>query len=476
MKIICIIVILFMISTGCTTSTISKRILTMSIEIKEKVDMASISDVHLIHGGGMDWGSKIDFLDGGVVAVFGSTHKSFGESTDYLAVIAGPEGKLIWAKTYGGTHLDNMDTAITTLDGGYLMVGSSQSLFFTPLKVVSPHRPPRPFLVKIDSSGTVQWALTINRNIYNITDIVETSDHGFIAVGTYVDNSKKEVKWCLALLKISNQGKELWSYQYNAGTATFGYNIAKTPDGNLIISGLIENENKEYNSLLLKADMRGNPIWAQKYLIDGEQVLTSMILQHFNGTYVLTGINRNTARNEETMALKLSSDGNLIWAWSYGYSEPYNYEPAAAIAGYNQELLITGQILEKDPNRKGTAMIIDQEGQIESVVLIGDSKGSTQLMSAAKLSNGKFRLLGHTDGFQAKYLDMIMLTWNPKETSNKDVLKSGFNQRILQVKEQKLQFRMSKVDPRFVQIPTSCLQVRTLSVQEDIEVDNEVLQ
>src|SRR5262249_60379804 len=107
-----------------------------------------------------DWARKISCTPQGC-AIFGHTIKSFGETTDYFAMMESPQGEILWARTYGGTHRDQLRAASAAADG-YLMAGSSQSLFFTALKVINPNRPPRPFLLRIDEAGNPRWAATFD--------------------------------------------------------------------------------------------------------------------------------------------------------------------------------------------------------------------------------------------------------------------------------------------------------------------------
>lgn len=141
-----------LILAGCATS-ITSRINITPVDVG-KTAADGISDVSLIGGPGFDAADTILCAQDGSCAIFGTTHKSFGETTDYFAAMQSPEKSLLWARTYGGTHLDELKTTIATADSGYLMLGESYSLFFTPLKAINPSRPvARPLLIKIDASG-----------------------------------------------------------------------------------------------------------------------------------------------------------------------------------------------------------------------------------------------------------------------------------------------------------------------------------
>src|SRR5437867_11347901 len=128
---------------AATSPTIGDTVSVRSVG-HESWRMADVTETVLIGGGGNDWGNTILCQSDGACALFGYGIKSFGESTDLFAAMQSPQGKWLWANTYGGTHKDELRTAIKTSDGGYLLVGMSQSLFFTGLKVFGPSRPARP--------------------------------------------------------------------------------------------------------------------------------------------------------------------------------------------------------------------------------------------------------------------------------------------------------------------------------------------
>jgi predicted secreted protein len=115
----------------------------------------------------------IETVDGGY-ALAGQT-ASFGVGTDFWLVKTDAAGNHQWNKTYGGAGYDHADSIMQTSEGGYVLVGTTDSFGAGGSDV---------WLVQTDASGCVQCSKT-----YGGTDsegaacAVATSDGGYAVVG-----------------------------------------------------------------------------------------------------------------------------------------------------------------------------------------------------------------------------------------------------------------------------------------------------
>lgn len=97
-----------------------------------------------------------------------------GGSKDILVIKTDPIGNPIWTRTYGGFAKDVGEYIEPTLDGGYCIIGSTQS-FGTSEEL---------YLVKIDSLGTVVWSKAYGgSNAETGYCLKQTSDNGYALVG-----------------------------------------------------------------------------------------------------------------------------------------------------------------------------------------------------------------------------------------------------------------------------------------------------
>ncbi|HKS36619.1 MAG TPA: T9SS C-terminal target domain-containing protein, partial [Verrucomicrobiae bacterium] len=75
-----------------------------------------------------------DFLLGGYSRSPASGNKTApsrdafqGSASDYWLLKIGPSGSIQWDQSYGGNFYDNLTGVAVTSDGGYLLVGDSES-------------------------------------------------------------------------------------------------------------------------------------------------------------------------------------------------------------------------------------------------------------------------------------------------------------------------------------------------------------
>jgi hypothetical protein len=153
-------------------------------------------------------------------------------------------GNTIW------TQLIGLDSAYATcsqikqtLDGGYIIVGSSQVSNVQDL-----------LLLKIDSLANVQWAKTyggVDLDVGN--DVEQTSDGGYIVTG--ITCSFGDSIGDAYLLKTDSVGNLLWSKTYGDTGKDQGCSVKQTNDGGFLVAGGTWISGGVY---LIKTDTNGN--------------------------------------------------------------------------------------------------------------------------------------------------------------------------------------------------------------------------
>ena len=129
--------------------------------------------------GGTEWDraqSVVVTLDGGY-AIVGYSN-SFGEGGDAWLVKTDASGNMVWQKTYGetagayGISEDVPDSVIQTVDGGYVLAG-----FASPSAAGGCDA----WLVKVDASGNMVWNQTCGASGKGQAHcVVQTSDGGYV--------------------------------------------------------------------------------------------------------------------------------------------------------------------------------------------------------------------------------------------------------------------------------------------------------
>lgn len=145
-------------------------------------------------GSGNDLGNSIIETDNGFLIV-GTSNSFENNSQVYCANIPkNLTSGVIWEKTYGGSKTDIGNHIITTANGNYLIVGSTES---------SGQGLKDQYLLNITSSGTTIWTNTFGHTDDDIaTKAIQTTDGGFAILGTTsFDNNQM-----ISLIKTNETG------------------------------------------------------------------------------------------------------------------------------------------------------------------------------------------------------------------------------------------------------------------------------
>ena len=390
--------------------------------------------LHLYGGDGTEFSRTILCSKDGTCTLFGFTNKSFGDTTDFLMVHPDPKSGVATAETYGGTNRDMLYQAIPTPDGGYFTSGETESMFFTALKVFSPHREPRPMYVKLDAAGKLLWAgnVELGSDISGaeIARVVQTPDGGYLLAGQYWEafsddgrlpmpdewsapapGKTKGWKYTYPLLvKLGADGKPQWMRHYifgeKGGAATA---IALMPSGDVLVTGAIFIE--PFNKLfVMEVDPQGAPVRTQQYESDGHLGANGIIhLQ--GGDYMIAGHMLPSGAPPEAFTARLAPDGKF--ASGNLYQDPNGLRSLDLLEAPDGKVCLMGRTENGNANKaEGVAWLLDgHDADLGELWLTG--AGNTELESAAPLATGGFEFLGDTDAFGASGYDFITTTWTP---------------------------------------------------------------
>jgi hypothetical protein len=133
-----------------------------------------------------------------------------------LSCRKGTGPRIQWIRTYGGAKDDRGLSVQQTRDGGFIIVGSTYS-FGAGNKDI--------YVIKTDTKGNVIWEKTYGDNRYDEGySIKQTRDGGYIITGEY--------KRGMCLMKIDSSGEIQWESEHIRNE---GYCVQQTKDGGYIV-------------------------------------------------------------------------------------------------------------------------------------------------------------------------------------------------------------------------------------------------
>ena len=177
-------------------------------------------------GSDYDCGWSVQQTSDGGYIIAGDT-ESFGvDYDDFYLIKTDKNGELDWSKTFGGSSGDHAKTVQQTSDGGYIIVGTTSSYGAGGGDV---------YLIKTDKSGELEWSKTFGGSQSDSGESVQqTSDGGYILLGStesYGTGGRDGDIW---LIKTDSNGNEEWNETFGGGK---GKSVQQTSDGGYIITG-----------------------------------------------------------------------------------------------------------------------------------------------------------------------------------------------------------------------------------------------
>jgi hypothetical protein len=239
-------------------------------------------------------------LDGGYVIV--GTTLSFGSGYDIYLVKTDSLGDTLWTRVFDRGLGDFGWWVEETPEEGYVVGGTSRSAetwndFY---------------LAKVDPLGDILWEMTYGDSTdQDAYCLQQTSDGGYVMVGTTVSD--------IYLLKTDSLGNTLWDRAYGGSRDDAGYSVRQTPDGGYIIVGETWPSSVDTSDIfIIKTDSLGNAHWTKRYGGIHDDGGSSVDLAA-DGGYIITGATYSFgADNSDVYLIKIDSLGDSVWARTYG--------------------------------------------------------------------------------------------------------------------------------------------------------------
>lgn len=217
-----------------------------------------------------------------------------------------------WEIYFGGLDLEqNKDdygrAVITLADGGYLLVGDSESF--------GDDNDTDIYVVRTDADGQEIWSKIYDEGFIERAYTVKQMNNGnFIIAGSISNFAGQDSN--AYFLEINQEGDLIWSNQYtNEGNDAI-YDVVEANDGGLVFAGKINNATEDVNAFILKTDATGNTEWT-KQLGGAEEDIAHSITNIENG-YAVFGQNRADNATKAQLNI-LNNAGDITWERLYEF-------------------------------------------------------------------------------------------------------------------------------------------------------------
>jgi hypothetical protein len=265
-------------------------------------------------------------------------HGAWGVA-DYWVLKIDSIGNIIWQKSLGGDNDDELFSTGLTLDGGYILAGSSWSLSGD----VTTHNGQADFwIVKLNGSGTIVWEKSLGGSSSEdwAYSIQNTSDNGYVLAGQSYSNDIDVSGhhgtggfpdyW---VVKLNSSGNIEWQKSLGGTLGDRATSILETTDGSFIVAGGSSSNDGDISSnhgnedyWIVKLSSTGVVEW-EKSLGGSNFEIPFSIKSTIDGGFIVAGYTTSTDGDvtlnygiSDYWIVKLNNVGLIQWTRSFGGS------------------------------------------------------------------------------------------------------------------------------------------------------------
>ncbi len=169
---------------------------------------------------------------------------------EYWSIKTNSSGDFDWKRYFGGSNNDRSYDAIQTNDGGFMVIGASESDDFD---IIDSKGSYDFWAVKINADGALQWTKSFGGSEIDVAySITPTPDGNFLIAGDtrsfdmdVTENNGNADMW---LIKINPNGNIIWEKNFGGSEFDSAKDIIPISDGNYLITGSSRSSNADVSS------------------------------------------------------------------------------------------------------------------------------------------------------------------------------------------------------------------------------------
>ncbi|TYA70137.1 hypothetical protein [Seonamhaeicola marinus] len=284
-----------------------------------------------------------------------------------------PDKDVTFVKTLGGSNNESARSIIATSDGGYAILGYTQS---SDGDITNKTNSSFDYwLLKFDANHALQWQQTYGgASDDRGSCLIQTQDNGFALLGSRKSTNGFNDFW---VIRTNASGHISWETSFGFSGTDEGISIIETNDNGLLLTGVLDvtasggQGNTKHNLTkrhaggdywAVKLDASGNLEWSKFFGGTFTDTPYDVVQTDDNG-YILVGSSdsadtdiKNNKGTYDFWVIKISETGNLVWETSFGGTQ---LDEARGIAKTNDgNFIIIGDTRSNDKDvgfNKGAA-------------------------------------------------------------------------------------------------------------------------
>ena len=309
-------------------------------------------------------------------------------ASDFFVAKYSPFGKLLWAKSFGGIGVDEVANICVDKNNNIYITG-----FYTSTTNFLPYENAvnnKSFLLKLNSSGNIQWALNLSgKSVSEGTGICSINNSIYwtsFFEGTISDSLKSRGNSDILCLKVTDKGFILKQAGFGTKGKDTSRDIFATYNSHLFIAGAIcltDSENEISKACIFELDTNLSLLFQTSLIDTAESSALSIIVNRQNEKYI-SGSYVNHKKNNDAFLCKLSSENKVKWVntfcsnqndWAKGLAFDNDQNIISAVVlNDNARVASINQIIKGAGNYDIFISKLNKEGKIINYVSFGDDQ------------------------------------------------------------------------------------------------------
>lgn len=240
--------------------------------------------------------------DGGYIVV--GVTESFGAGKeDVYLVRTDAAGEVLWSRTFGGPD-DDFGWSVVEVADGFVLAGSTSSFGNGSFDF---------YLVKTDRGGEAEWSRTFGgEGSDRCWALARTTRGGFVLAGETTSSGEGEQD-CY-LVETDSLGTMLWSRSYGGAKSDRCFAVAPAADGGYMLAGQTYSEGAgDRDAYVLKTAADGELEWSRTFGGEASDVGHS-ITRTRDGDFVVTGYTTSFATGgDDPYLIRIDAHGETRW-------------------------------------------------------------------------------------------------------------------------------------------------------------------
>lgn len=318
-----------------------------------------------------------------------------------------------WQHYYGGNSFDAVSDQKQTSDGGYILIGATNSN-----NIPNYHSNQEIFLLKVNSLGITEWQKAIGGDFNDYGGKIKITSNGDYLISGATSSNNHDFSFNRGetdffLMKVSQSGTILWQRTYGGSNFDYAQNFIETSDGGFLIGGSSDSidgdiniNNGDNDFWVIKTNSVGIIEWEKNYGGTNWDSLND-IIKTSDGGYIMTGETYsanlpNYHGSGDVLIVKTDSQGNIIWQKCFGGS---NWDYSASIIETSDGNFLIGASTKSSNNDVTTnhggffdfwVFKVNSTGSILWQKTFGGSNGE-QITQIIQTTDGNYLACGFSD-------------------------------------------------------------------------------